>query len=78
MIRLGFRQGSASPCVFYHPERQLRCSVYGDDFTTAGAKADLDWFEKQLEASYELRKGGRLGPGPEDEKEGGILNRVAR
>ena len=78
MIELGFVQGSASPCVFFHPKRQLRSSVYGDDFTTAGAKADLDWFETALEAKYELRKGGRLGPGPEDEKEGRILNRVVR
>ena len=78
MLKLGFKQGSASPCVFYHPERRLGCSVYGDDFTTAGSKVNLDWFEKTLEASYELRKGGRLGPGPEDEKEGRILNRVVR
>jgi hypothetical protein len=39
------------------------CAVHGDDFTTAGAKADLDWFESELEAKYELRKGGCIGPG---------------
>ena len=76
--RLGFRQGSASACVFHHPERRLVCSVHGDYFTTAGSKTSLDWFEKELEATYELRKGGRMGPGAEDEKEGRILNRVVR
>ena len=34
LIRMGFRQGTASACVFYHEDRQLICSVHGDDFTT--------------------------------------------
>ena len=76
--RRGFVQGSASACIFHHPARELYSSVHGDDFTTAGAKEDLDWFEAQLEAAYELRKGGRLGPGPNDDKTGRILNRVVR
>ena len=78
MNKLGFTQGLASPCVFWHKERDLVCSVHGDDFTTAGAKAHLDWFESQLESQYELRKGGRIGPGPEDCKEGRVLNRIVR
>ena len=78
MLTLGFVQGLASPCMFYHPQRRLIASVHGDDFTTAGAKVHLDWFENQLEVVYELSKGGRLGPGPGDDKEGLILNRVVR
>ena len=50
----------------------------GDDFTTARSKPDLDWFEAELESRYELRKGGRIGPGPDDAKEGCVLNRVIR
>ena len=30
---LGFALGAASACVFRHKERQLVCSVHGDDFT---------------------------------------------
>ena len=78
LIDLGFRQGVASPCVFRHEDRALVTSVHGDDFTTAGAKPDLSWFEPELEARYELRKGGRIGPGDEDDTEGRVLNRVAR
>ena len=78
LIDFGFRQGVASPCVFWHKERRLVCSVHGDDFTTAGGKQDLDWFESCLEAKYELRKGGRIGPGKDDDKEGRVLNRVVR
>ena len=47
LIDLEFEQGVASPCVCHHPKRSLVCSVHGDDFTTAVAKPDLDWFEKE-------------------------------
>ena len=78
MREIGFTQGAASPCVFVHADRNLATSVHGDDFTTCGAKCDLDWFEDVLEGRYELKKGGRLGPGPDDCKELTVLNRVLR
>ena len=46
------------------------------NFTTTGPKCEIDWFEDQLEAKYELMKGIRLGPGPDDVKELTVLNRV--
>ena len=76
--KLGFHQGVASPCVFWHKERDLVCSVHGDDLTTAGAKPNLECFESHLESHYELRKGGRIGPGPQDDKEGRVLNRIIK
>ena len=78
LIAMGFTQGSASACVFHHAKMSLVCSVHGDDFTTAGPKKSLDWFESQMESIYELSKGGRLGPGPKDSKEGAVLNRIIR
>ena len=75
---LGFKQGVACPCVFVHPSRGLICSVHGDDFTTAGEARELDWFEDSLEAKYELKRAGRLGPGPNDKKELSVLNRILR
>ena len=78
MVEMGFRQGIASPCVFVHPSRNLACSVHGDDFTTCGPKRELDWFESTLESRYELKRGGRLGPGKDDSKEMTVLNRVLR
>mgnify|MGYP000400045265 CR=1 FL=1 len=75
---IGFEQGKASPCVFVHKARNLATSVHGDDFTTVGPKAELDWLETQLEGKYELRKGGRLGPGKDDAKEILVLNRAIR
>lgn len=78
MLRFGFLKGVACPCLSVHPGRKLCCSVHGDDFTTAGPKAGLDWFEAELERRYELTRGGRLGPGPCDAKEATVLNRVVR
>ena len=75
---LGFTQGRASPCIFHHKGRGLTTSVHGDDFTTAGPKNHLDWFESSMKKAYELKVGGRLGPGPRDDKEATVLNRVIR
>ena len=75
---LGFAQGSASACVFRHKQRQLVCSVHGDDFTVAGPCSSLNWFEDAMKAKYELTVGGRLGPGPADAKEVRVLNRIVR
>ena len=33
MESIGFSKGKASPCIFWHPGRNLRCVVHGDDFT---------------------------------------------
>ena len=78
MKHIGFVQGEASPCIFVHENRGIACSVHGDDFTSTGPKVGLDWLEAQLEGKYELRKGGRLGPGPDDATELTVLNRVLR
>jgi len=78
LISLGFRQGDACPNVFYHGGRRIVTSVHGDDFTSSGPKSSLDWLEHTMAEHYELDIGPRLGPGPEDAKEGRVLNRVIR
>ena len=76
MVRMGFAQGMASPNVFHHESRGIKCSVHGDDFTSSGPADALDWFEEQLGAEYELSIGPRLGPGKNDAKQARALNRV--
>ena len=56
----------------------MATSVHGDAFTTAGPKAEFDWLETKFESQYELRKGGRLGPGRDDAKEILVFNRAIR
>ena len=55
---MGFVQWRASPCIFHHPSKGLVTSVHGDDFTTAGPKGALNWFEHQMRLKYELTVGG--------------------
>ena len=76
--KMGFRQGVASPCIFIHEEKDLMCTVHGDDFTTKGPKAHLDWFEDTLESLYEIKRGPRLGANEKDAKEASVLNRIVR
>ena len=78
MIRHGFRQGVSCPNVFYHAAKGIVCSVHGDDFTSSGPAPALDWFEAEISKEYEVSIGPRLGPGPNDAKEGRALNRVIR
>ena len=78
LMSLGFTMGDASACVFRHVKKRLVTSVHGDDFTTSGPKVSVDWMKRQLEGRYELTEVARLGPGPEDDKEVKILNRLVR
>ena len=78
LVAEGFLQGKASACVFVHPVRKIAVSVHGDDFTVTGPKRQLDWFQQMMQGQYELTVGGRLGPGPSDDKEATVLNRVIR
>ena len=48
--RMGFAQVRASPCCFTHQTRDLRLVVHGDDFTILGCDADLDYFQKGIQA----------------------------
>jgi hypothetical protein len=75
---MGFVQGTASPNLFRHEARGIVTSVHGDDFTSAGPKDALDWFEAELQRHYEITIQPRLGPGPQDAKEVRVLNRVIR
>ena len=77
-VDMGFVQGIACPCIFSHAERDIVVTVHGDDFTAVGPSFQLDWYEAALESNYELKKGGRLGPGPQDDKEASCLNRIIR
>eukprot|EP00969_Alexandrium_andersonii_P063610 2801077-Alexandrium_andersonii.AAC.1 len=41
-LDMGFQAWQASTCVFYHPARNVRVLIRGDDFTALGRDADLD------------------------------------
>ena len=66
---VGFITGKSSPCIFYHPQRNIRITVHGDDFTAMGPKDGLDRHEAEFCKQYELTVAHRLGPGPDDTEE---------
>ena len=40
-LEMGFEQGKASTCVFYHKDRDVIVVIHGDDFTALGNDVDL-------------------------------------
>ena len=78
LVRAGFVRGTASSCTFWHPPRQLRCVVHGDDSTTLGTDEKLDWLQNIISKSFEVKIRGRIGSGRNDDKEVRLLNRIVR
>ncbi len=77
-IGLGFKQGKSPPCLFYHPGRDLRVVVHGDDFTFTfmGEDSGLKWITQEPQKVYELKVRATLGPDPNDDKSVRIPNRI--
>ena len=49
--------------AFFNEGKGTMAVVHGDDFTSSGPKASLDWLRDELKAKYELVEQARLGPG---------------
>ena len=75
--QIGFATGLVSTCNFTHRNRLLAMTVHGDDFTASGSDLDLAWLQAQFKKRFEV-KVQILGPGPGQEREVRILNRVIR
>ena len=71
---LGLSFCKASPVLFYHPQRGLKCLVHGDDFVVSGEPVDLVWMRNELESKLEINT-TILGDGPGMAKAVKILNR---
>ena len=55
LSELGFVKGVASPCVFYHPIRNIRMMIHGDDFLATGFERELRKLVKDVESKYECK-----------------------
>ena len=54
----GFEQGRASPCVFYHQEKDIVTFVHGDDFVSSGEVESLKWPQGVLASAYQIKTDG--------------------
>ena len=68
MVTLSFSIGKASPVLFCHPQRSLKCLVHGGDFVVSGEPVDLVWMRNELESKLEINT-AKLGDGPGMSKE---------
>ena len=76
MEAVGSARVEASPCVFHHGRRSIKCVVHGDDFTILGTEYDLDWLRRKICERYYVKFTGIIGPEEKDDKSIIILNRV--
>lgn len=78
MMKLGFIQGKSNPCIYYHPKRQIRTVVHGDDFTSVASYEDLKWFHGELAKVWMVVERGILGPPgvPNTIQDIRVLNRI--
>ena len=54
MATLGFSIGNASPVLFFHPQRSLKCLLHVDDFVVSGEPMDLVSMRNELEFKLEI------------------------
>ena len=74
LTSIGFKQGLSSPCVFFHPVREISTVVHGDDFTSLAIESNLIWLTKQLENRFLIKDRGILGRDKHNIKEIRLLS----
>ena len=78
LVEAGFIVGKANACTFFHPGREIRIVVHGDDFVVTGDELELRFVERLFKEKYPTKVRGVMGPSPNDAKELTILNRIVR
>ena len=62
------------PNTYHHPQRDMDIVVHGDDFVAVAEDDHLNFLERVLENSMEIKRVGRIGPGRSST--GKVLKRV--
>ena len=62
------------PNTYHHPQRDIDTVVHGDDFVAVAEDDQLNFLERVLENSMEIKRVGRIGPGRSSA--GKVLKRV--
>ena len=74
--RVDFQREKCKPCMYYHPRRDVRFLVHGDDFTVAGNDSEHKYVGEVFHNQYKTKVRGILGPDLHDMKAMTILNRI--
>ena len=78
LVSIGFRRGVGHPAVFYHPKREIKTLVHGDDYVSSGVSEDLDWLESELGKRYQIKTQRTKPIKGKGYVEAKILNRIVR
>ena len=62
LVNIGFTRGVWHPSVFYHPDRQIKILVHGDDYASSDTPQQMEWLKEEHSKAYEI-KTQRLGLG---------------
>ena len=54
LLGLGFTQGRANSCTYYHKERDLRVIVHVDDFAFVGPRPAINWFTQAMRKEFKI------------------------
>ena len=61
LIKWGFKQSLADPCLFIHKNKSVKLLVYVDDIVAAAkTKKELDWFYKTLSKRFKAKDLGEI------------------
>lgn len=61
LVKWGFKQSAADPCMFVHKEKTVKLFVYVDDIVAAAkSKEELAWFYKKLFSRFNARNLGEI------------------
>ena len=74
---LGFRACVSTPCLYLHPESQIRIVAHVDDMLCVGNKEELEEFMRNLAEIYKFTS-TFLGPEKTEQQEGEFLGRKLR
>ena len=55
LLSLGFLQGRASSCLFYHPLKDIRLEVHGDDFVSVARALDIKWLHERFREAWKCK-----------------------
>ena len=73
LVGAGFLQGKASDALFFHPGREIRLEVHGDDFFVVANSKGVDFMQALFDKHWKTRRVGLLdSPGTSMR----ILNRL--
>ena len=74
---IGFIRRKGHPSVFWHPDKEIRTLVHGDDYVSAGDESAMTWLETELAKAYEIQT-PKVGMRKDYQQEGQVLNRFIR